>query len=43
MQTDGKEGLYIAARTVGFAVKLNCSKGDWNKKLLIHSLNARVN
>jgi len=43
MQMDGKEGLCIAARTVGFALKLNCCKGDWNKKLLIHSLYRRGN
>ena len=28
MQMDGKEGLCIAARTVGFAVNLSCLHGN---------------
>ena len=42
MQTDGKEGLCIAARTIGFAMNLSIHMGTWNKKLVIHSLHARV-
>ena len=43
MQTDGKEGLCIAARTVGFVKKSIFLMGIWNKRLVIHSLRAKVN
>ena len=37
MQTDGKESLCIAVRTVGFAKKSIFRIRNWNKKLVIHS------
>jgi hypothetical protein len=43
MHMDGKEGLCIAARTVGFAANLSCSHGNLNKKLVVHYIHARVN
>ena len=37
MQTDGKEGFYTIARTVGFAKKSIFLMVNWNEKLVIHS------
>ena len=35
MQTDGKEGLCIAPRTIGFVKKSFFRMGIWNKRLVL--------